>query len=302
MAFLRIPAEYTIVMASTFKASPLANLTRLTPTTLLYYPPQHNTTSPTVLLHTWMNASQAHIQFYFQKWAALMPTARIIVILGTVPNMVYTPISTQKRNLGSAISALRAEPDSPIYMHLFSNSGAQSASVLLRAFKGTSSAESEEILPVKGILFDSTPSRGTYKSAYTGISFQIPRSPLFVYILGLAFIHALVSLMWIVERVSGNMNVLSQSNSDLVDSRLVPRGIPRAYFYSREDRLVRWQDIEHHAAVAESKGWDVKTERFVKTGHCRHGKGEGEEKYWAAVKDVVNASNAPAGGNRNAKL
>ncbi len=105
-----------------------------------------------------------------------------------------------------------------------------------------------------------------------------------------------------MERVSGNMNVLSQSNSDLVDSRLVPRGIPRAYFYSREDRLVRWQDIEHHAAVAESKGWDVKTDRFVKTAHCRHGKGEGEEKYWAAVRDVVNASNAPAGGNHNAKL
>ncbi len=238
-----------------------------------------------------MNASPTHIDFYTTKYNTLFPSARLILIRGTISHMVYLSDQTQKVGLEPVITALRAEPTSPIFLHLFSNSGAQSASTLLRAWKenclGSGGDPKITMLPAKGIIFDSTPSFGTYGSGYDGISYQIPRTPIIVRLAGLAFVHILVLLSWVVETVSGNPNVLSRSNMDLNDGALVPQDAPRVYMYSKADQLVKWQDVEAHAMKAREKGWKVRREVFKGTGHCKHGKGEGEERYWGAVAEVL---------------
>ena len=80
---------------------------------------------------------------------------------------------------------------------------------------------------------------------------------------------------------------MTQSFDDLNDDALVAKEVPRVYFYSRADMLVRWQAVERHAAVAREKGSEVQMEEFVGTGHCRHGKGEGEVRYWSVVDQLM---------------
>jgi Eukaryotic protein of unknown function (DUF829) len=190
------------------------------------------------------------------------------------------------RNLEPLLTALRAEPSSAVFLHLYPNSGAQSASTLLRAYRATSPLSSNETLPAKAFLFDSTPSVGTYSSALEGMSFSLPRL-LLLRLPGLLFIHAFISAIWLYSLLMGRSNVLTNSNNDLNDSRLVPKGAARAYFYSMEDQLVLRVDVEAHAKEAERRGWAVRRERFEGTGHCRHGRGGGEERYWRCVRELV---------------
>lgn len=273
-------------MATPKKATPLDEFVKLTPTTFFYEPSNHLPTSPTILLHTWMNAAPSNIQFYFRKWRSTFPSARIFLTLGIIPNMVYVTTKKQKLNFESILSLLRAEPDSPHYAHLFSNAGTHSASVLLRAFKETS-ADEATLLPLRGIIFDSTPSQGSYANAYTGISFEVVRLPFYFRFPATVAIHAMLSIVVMRQALFGTPNPITQLETDLNDQALVTQKIPRLYLYSKEDKLVKWEDIEHHAAVAGSKGWPVKLEKFSGTDHCRHGKGAGEERYWNACKEIV---------------
>jgi hypothetical protein len=199
---------------------------------------------------------------------------------------VYLPYSTQVHNMEPLLTALRAEPSSPVFLHLFSNSGAQSASTLLRAYRDTSPS-SKETLPVKGVLLDSTPSTGKYSSAYAGLSYELIRFPLLLRLLGVVFVHGLISTVWLYALLTGQPNVLTKANEDLNDPFLTPKDAPRAYLYSREDKLVRSEDVEAHAEAAEKRGWRVKRVSFEGTDHCRHAKGKGEGTYWRVVQDVV---------------
>jgi hypothetical protein len=93
--------------------------------------------------------------------------------------------------------------------------------------------------------------------------------------------------LWLYASLTGQPNVLTKSNEDLNDPSLMPKDAPRAYFYSREDKLVRCEDVEAHAEAAERGGWRVKKVSFEGTDHCRHAKSKGEERYWRVVQDVV---------------
>ena len=265
---------------------PLRFMNRLTQSTYIFQPQTFTAKTPTIILLTWMNAAPIHIAFYVQNYKRLFPLARLILIRGTIPNMLYRPDSTQKRTLAPVLSALRAEPSSPIFLHLFSNSGAQSTSTLLRAYK-ESSPDHQVHLPIKAVFLDSTPSLGTYSSGYAGISYEISRFPSWIQPVGLVLVHCLLGVVWVLGRVSGRVDVLTRSNNDLNDPALVPIDAPRVYFYSEGDRLVEWKDVESHASVAKERGWDVRGEVFEGSGHCRHAKGVGEERYWRLVKMVV---------------
>jgi len=181
------------------------------------------------------------------------------------------------------MDAMLSQPESPIFAHLFSNSGAQQIGLLLRHWKDVTGGKK---LPLQGMICDSTPAIGTFQRAFDGISYQIPSTPV-LRIPGLALIYVFVSTQWMFEKVSGKPNVVSQFNGNLLDEGLIEKDVPRLYLYSREDLLVRGEDVEWHAEKAKEKGWRVEMLLFEGSGHCRHGKGEGEEKYWKAVERMI---------------
>ncbi|KAL9102539.1 MAG: hypothetical protein Q9163_002318 [Psora crenata] len=166
----------------------------------------------------------------------MFPSARLILIRGPRANIAHTPTSTQKRTImGPVISAIRAaNPASPIFLHLFSTLGAQSAGTLLTSLQG-------DLAQSPGMHADQG------------------RTP----------------------------NVITRSHLDLNDPALLSLDALKVYFYSKEDRLVQWQDIERHVATARERGWEVKSELFEGTPHFKHAKGAGEERYWGLVRKVV---------------
>ena len=279
------------------RPDPLGFMIHLTQSTYLFQPKSFTPTSPTIVLLTWMNAVPTHIAFYLQAYRKLYPTARLQLIRGTIPDMIYVSTSTQKRSLAPALSILRAEPDSAIFLHLFSNSGAHSAATLLRAYRDDCSMnrddKTETIMPVKGLFLDSAPSLGDYSSGYAGMSYEVRRLPIWMQPVGLLSVHLLVGMFWLFHRLIRLPNVLTRSYDDLLDSGLVDGKAPRVYFYSKADRLVRHDHILKHARAAESRGRRVQTVEFDGTAHCKHGKGVGEEKYWAVVEDLIQGAEVP---------
>ncbi|MCJ1243531.1 hypothetical protein MMC30_000728 [Trapelia coarctata] len=200
--------------------------------------------------------------------------------------MIYRSNATQMQDLQPTISALLAASGSPIYIHLFSNSGAQQTALLLRAYK----AKMGKVLPLKGLIMDSSVAKGTYERAVGSLSYTfLPvRLPFALFRFpALLLIHLLVAVNWLLERVSGKPNTLKQTGRDLNDPELVGGEAERVYLYGKGDRLVRWEDVEAHAKEAERMGWYIERIVFEWSGHCKWGKGEGEERYWGLLKRVV---------------
>ena len=63
-----------------------------------------------------------------------------------------------------------------------------------------------------------------------------------------------MGLVWLVLRHENQMARLRRVHNDPL---LVPHHTARTYFYSIGDRVVRWQDIESHAAYARAAGYTI---------------------------------------------
>ena len=202
------------------------------------------------------------------------------------------------------MAGLKAEPESPIFLHLFSNAGAQSASTLLQSQQLSPAKLQPSSMPIRGLLLDSAPSNGTYSSFYQALSFQIEQVPLWIQPFTIALAHGLVACLLLLSLVTGRPHALKKSYQDLNDPQLISRNVPRAYLFSRADRLVRSTDVQNHAAEAVRLGYKVKTERFEGTAHCRHARGDGEARYWDVVRGVMEdgiRASSPAPANPTLK-
>ena len=62
---------------------------------------------------------------------------------------------------------------------------------------------------------------------------------------------------------------------------------PRAYPFSKADKLIEWKTVLDHARDAETRGMPVFVELFEKSAHCAHIRAkEDAERYWGAVQKV----------------
>jgi len=97
-----------------------------------------------------------------------------------------------------------------------------------------------------------------------------------------------------IEKATGNLNVVAQANHDLLDEELIEKEVGRWYMYSKADRIVASDEIEWHAGMAEKKGWKTEIVVFENSGHCQHGKGVGEERYWSVIESIMNQTRREA--------
>ncbi|TVY80963.1 hypothetical protein LSUE1_G002934 [Lachnellula suecica] len=279
--------------SSASRADPLASLVKVSSTVYLHQPAAYSHISPTFVLAMWMNASPRNIIFYVDQYRRYFPDARIFVLIGLPSNVIHRSEAAQRRSLEPVTKAL-CEGFSKLFLHAFSNSGAQQTGLLLRTYQQVTNGKT---LDVAGLIMDSTPSRGNFTSAFAGLAYQIPNQ-WYIRIPGIALLTVLVSGGWAFEKVTGKLNVISQFNEDLLNTSLIEEGTPRHYMYSKLDGLVSWEDIVWHAAMAKSKGYEVGIDEFEGEGHCKWGKVY-EERYWAIVKDLVERGSS---GQRTSKL
>ena len=65
--------------------------------------------------------------------------------------------------------------------------------------------------------------------------------------------------------------------------------IPHLFLYSMADKLVDWKRVEEFANLVEGHGAAVRKERYEKTSHVLHWKGEDEGgmgRYWGSIEET----------------
>ncbi|MCJ1253898.1 hypothetical protein MMC24_001712 [Lignoscripta atroalba] len=260
---------------------PLGSLTRLGPSVYLRDPSLSTSSANnsvrgrrTIILCTWMGATSRNIATYVAGYVRLDPTARIILIRNSIPNMVYRAASVQQRDLRPVVEAICAEPDRPLLVHLFSNAGAQQTCVLAAAYR----AATGRLLPVQAMIFDSTPGQVTFSNIKAVMAYELPRE-WYWRLPGLAAVYVLLFVYWMVARIIGRLDIVSRSRNDLNDVRLIEKDAERCYIYAEADELVSWQDVEEHCDDAEARGWRTTREKFEGSAHVRHVKVD-PERYW----------------------
>ncbi|EEP77645.1 predicted protein [Uncinocarpus reesii 1704] len=250
-----------------------------------------------VLLVTWMAAQPQQVARYSSVYRARYPNATIIHISCTVLDMVLFPASRKRRDLGPVVDIIQAlsEEDAPdasdisdipdkskkrqprILLHLFSGAGAYASSQLARAYN----EKSKTYLPIDAMVLDSTPGAGSYTRRLQAIKSSMSCAPEMVQMIGGLFAHLFLICMWIVQWF-GVGDMITRARQDLNNGTLIDNRAPRVYMYSKEDTMVRSEDIEAHAFEMQLNGGQVQKELFHGTGHVAHVDSFGK-RYWKAV-------------------
>lgn len=200
--------------------------------------------------------------------------------------------NAQHARLTPAVHALQASlpaPDTPIYLHLFSNGGVFTSINLFAAYRAATGSP----LRLSCLILDSAPGFATVPATMRAFSFILPR-PWPLRLLGKLLLWSFVLLSHARRAITGIPDAVSvareaANNPALVHGARGEDAPPRCYIYSDADELVNWLDIEAHANEAESKGWAVRRERFQGSPHVSHMRAD-PERYWGVVREYLKLS------------
>lgn len=251
---------------------------------------------------SWMNANPQHVLEYAKTYRQLYPSSTIIHVSTTLLDMALAPNAKKRSNLGPVVDIIQAawdeesfvadgliehaeklakkinKSDPRILLHLFSNGGAYATAQLAHAYKEKMATP----LAIDVMILDSGPGTASYSRNLSAIMSPVPRASPVVRTMAYFFAHIILIGMWI-SRLLGLGDIVSQSRKDLNDERLISRRAPRAYLYSKEDRIVKASDVEAHALEFANQGGETRLELFDGSSHISHVKMH-EEKYWNAVR------------------
>lgn len=280
------------------------HIQKLTPR-IWSYAPETPTPRQLVIVCSWADARQQHIDRYIQLHNAVAPGARILLIRTSATTLV-SPYAWQRAALKAAVQyiidnvLLRPDPhnieaneeqqqeqeqgllgkdtnDTKILLHSLSNGGSLTATQLLILLREATHAP----LPLVGIIMDSSPDGGSYRQTHNAIVIaQPPSKPRRAVVALIA--HAALLPVWALYVVG------QQENSQLVMRRtFLDRDFLETsnicYVYSKDDKITDWEDVHLHAEEAKEKGWSVEEHRLEGSSHCAHIR-TNKELYAAVVK------------------
>jgi hypothetical protein len=248
----------------------------------------------TIVLAFWMNAFSRSLVKYVAEYRRLAPHAQIIFIRTSSSEFMLRPTKrAQYDRLAPAVEVLRTlHSDSPVFIHMFSNGGVFAVTHLLEGYQKATGHP----LRVSSTVIDSAPGTATLSATIKAFSYVLPKRWI-LRLLSKVLLYAYLTSMFVlgkaVGKVLGVRDAVSVARRAINDGRLM-RGLdkvrppPRCYIYSDADELVDWKDVERHAADAESKGFEVRREKFLGSEHVAHMKAD-PERYWSTVKLYLEA-------------
>jgi hypothetical protein len=242
-----------------------------------------------VILSTWMDASPKHIAKYIAGYRVIYPKAAFVVITNSMSDVTYRWEKVQRDRLRpvlAIVEEMQSEASTPkprILLHVFSNGGVNQACNLANMYR----EEHNSPLPVTGMILDSCPGKPDYTSGLAAFTVGLPKfKPLRFILLGL--IHILLAIFYISNHLLPSRNLLEVLRQRLNDSTLFPLQAPRAYFYSKSDKMVNWEHVESHATEARKLGWKVDQEMFDGSAHVGHLVSD-STRYWKLVQNIGSA-------------
>lgn len=304
------------------KLDPLGFMTRLSRSVYMYRPTvaaatTSRTSTPTpgapattanapklILLATWMGAQDPYVAKYIQPYRDLYPTSPILLVRSEMrhflipgsgikdilPALAAQRAAFQTRitasDAGEAVISSAGKNEPEMLVHTWSNGGNNTFATLRRLWAKSTDAP----FPAHTLVMDSAPGKFGFKATYTAFSAGLP--PLLRAILS-PILYAMVSWFWLLNSIhrlryngsdGGPLEVLAKSFNP-PKAQNPWNEIRRTYIYSPEDRLVSYRDVEAHAADAEKKGYEVRTERFDGTGHVAHMRKD-PKRYWEIVTET----------------
>jgi hypothetical protein len=277
-------------MAPSLIPAPLEGFKRLNASTYIYEPPAttlilHPATSPPdlILLLSWLDAAPRHIAKYTRGYQALYPTARILLLTTCLADVTIHTRQAEAQRLEPTLSMFTSLPSNArVLLHSFSNGGTYTAQFLARLYL----ARRGHILPISAQILDSAPGHGHYGRTATALALGLPKTPVVLHYVGLVMLHLFLAAYYVAKKATGSSNKVEAMREGLLDQRYWDVGVPRAYVYSKEDKMVVWEDVVEHAGRAEMAGWKrVSVEEFEGSTHCGHLLVD-EERYWGVVERV----------------
>jgi hypothetical protein len=230
-----------------------------------------------------MGAAPRPIAKYIAGYQALFPRTPILLIRNEISDIMYRSKRTQINHLQPALAVMekaKETPSSRILLHVFSNGGSIQARILSQMYKIKHNAP----LPITGMVLDSCPGLEDFKTSFNAFTVGLPKFWL-IRALAVGAVCLFFLFHFIANRVFRKEPFLRKLRRNLNDPSLFPVSAPRVYLYSKADAMIRWRDVESHAAEAAAKGWSVKTELFEESKHVGHMVVDAQ-RYWNDVNSV----------------
>lgn len=276
--------------------NPLAQFTKLGPSVYIQDPLNTTTQNaqPVIFIAFWMNAPPRALAKYVVEYRRIAPPARIIFIRSSSNDFfLRSTASAQQARIAPAVEAVRASvtPETPVFMHLFSNGGLFGTTHLLKAYRQATGRP----LPISSMIIDSAPGTASISAAMKAFSYALPKLWI-LRLLGKSALWITLILIKVYQTITRTPDAVSFARRAINDATLVQaanaRGArTRCYIYSDGDDLVNWRDVEKHASESEASGWVVRREKFEGTPHVGHMRAQ-PERYWSIVKEYLEPAEA----------
>lgn len=281
------------------KDGPLSSFDRVSKIVYLYRPkPDRNSSGASaspklIILGGWMDAREAHLAKYTAKLQALYPDSPIVLVRSFVYHFTSPRFSGEIEPAAPLIRSIVADSDGnadggrtpEMLIHVFSNGGSTMLRFLYDIYASSARPGESRALPPHVTVFDSSPGRFSWSGSVTAFSIPLARRNIVIRLLWKVFIHCLCATYWIFNVPWGRPGFLGRSWLAHNEREKNQAEIRRSYVYSEEDRLIRYQDVEEHAAAGRERGYNTKLEKFTGTAHVAHARVD-ELRYWSIVKDT----------------
>ncbi|KAM7211168.1 putative indole-diterpene biosynthesis protein [Rhypophila decipiens] len=244
-----------------------------------------DTSAPQViLLLGWMDARDAHLGWYVQKYRELYPLASIVLIKARTKGLASSSVGRQDAE--PAIAPLRA---------LLGDDEGSEPRLLIHALSGGGSSLLYHLydlydpgLPRHVTIFDSTPGVWTWSFASNLFTAGL-RPGLAKTLIATPLGHLVAVVSWLLIKVLGVVPDGQRAWSAAHNNAAKNREACRAYIYSDEDKMVSPGTIGDHADDAVGKGFVVvRRELFAGSSHVAHARAD-PERYWRVVMQTYTA-------------
>ena len=238
-----------------------------------------------IILCAWFRALPKHTAKYLTTYHSRYPTAQILMLRSNVGDMMYTPMSIQRKRYKPAVEAIetlqqQGSGTPKILLHIFSNGGTNSAVQLASAWHD---AHQGAALPASAIVFDSAPGSPSLTLAGNAIVSSFP--PHAGWWVSILVWCVIVPIYALPQVLPGGTNLIEFLRKRSNDPEYFPREAGRIYFCSPGDRLVLETDVVAHFEAAREAGLEAEVVRFAGSGHVVHVM-EDAGRYWGAVEGL----------------
>lgn len=262
-----------------------------------------------ILIYGWGDCLPRHVAKYAEGFQALYPRSRQIVVLAPMSKAMFSGIKARSKHMDPVIDNLvdllarqketeeDTSTDSSTYesdtnsgtpsvlVHAISSTGLANYASTLNAFR----LHYDRPLPHKLLICDSTPgSPVPSRTTLTCWSRAMALSTARLFPWPFAVTHFILFLLLCVnvafvwatgQEFPGIFTVRAVD-----DETLETKEAKRMFFYSKEDDLILYQDIEALSEETKEKGYQIRRVVFEGSGHVKHMQ-KSPEKYWRSVEE-----------------